>query len=230
MSPVFWQAAITAVGLVGIGCFIIVLVHSPTSSNRVYGWVMAGLSIAFGLAFASSLPCFLRCAEWTPAALRVPRGYKTVVVPTEDIAGIGMCYRKYPAGRRTPSRWVGYVFGADGSRRQLTGLWYTLRREVKQGDPSGRRRLVLLKGTEDELASTFESSLRSSAAGSSVQRLYDLVLEAQGPSGKLATLHMEKNATWGPRSVVSSYWSPDGEMGHVKRWGTEVASSGLSRR
>ena len=89
---------------------------------------------------------------------------------------------------------------------------------MKEGDNSGRPRRLVFKGTEDELASTKPDAIRGSAAGRSLSNLYDLVLEAQGPDGKLATMHMEKNARWSPwTSEVSAYWSPDGEMGKVKR-------------
>jgi hypothetical protein len=127
-------------------------------------------------------------------------------------------YRKFQAGTRAPSGWFAYVLRPDGSHYQLTGLFYSPGRLVKEGDSSGRPRSLIFKGTEDELASTDPQAIRRSAAGTSLRRLYDLVLDAQGPDGKLATMHMEKNAHWSPwTSDVSAYWSPDGEMGHVKR-------------
>ena len=65
-----------------------------------------------------------RHVEWTPRALRIPKGYKTVSIPTEDIAGIGLFYRKFQAGTRAPSGWFAFVLRSDGSHEQLTGLHY----------------------------------------------------------------------------------------------------------
>lgn len=207
-----------AVCLIALGAFL--TVGAATTSYtfaKVVCWPGGVLCLAAGLLCASLIPPSFRYLEWTFAGLRIPKGYKTIFVPTEDIAGMGLFYRKFQAGTRAPSGWFACVLRPDGSHVQLTGLFYAPSGLVKEGDSSGRRRRLIFKGTEDELASTSPEAIRGSAAGTSLRHLYDLVLEAQGPNGKLATMHMEKNAHWSPwSSDVSAYWSPDGDIGHVK--------------
>jgi hypothetical protein len=215
MLPVLVVIAICGLAL---GAYLVV--GAATTSYtfaKVVGWPGGVLLVVMGLIGASLIPQSFRYTEWSPAGLRVPKGYKTIFVPTEDIAGMGLFYRKFQAGTRAPSGWFAFVLRPDGSHVHLTGLFYAPSALVKQGDSSGRPRRLIFKGTEDELASTTPEAIRESAAGASLRHLYDLVLEAQGPSGKLATMHMEKNAHWSPwTSEVSAYWSPDGDMGHVK--------------
>lgn len=116
-----------------------------------------------------------------------------------------------------PNGWNAYVFMDDGFAVQLGGAFYVPCRIVKGGDPSEKRRLVVLKGKEDELASTDAEALGESKPGQVVTQLWDLVVMEQGPDGKFVTTQIQKHGHGIRRVTLSSFWSPDGEMGPVTK-------------
>lgn len=223
-SPGPWAAVMGAIGGVSLavgGYFIYLAATTNYEFGAVIGWVFGVLFVLEGSVMAALVPALLRPLVWSGRTLRVPKGFKTQTIATDEIAGLGLLYRKQQAGTRTPSGWSAYVFKEDGSAVQLGGAFYAPSRVVKEGDPSRTPRRMVFKGTEDELASTDSAALSQSKPGQLVKQLWDLVAAEQGPQGKLVTTQMQKHSHWSRWGTVSSFWSPDGEMGHVTMGGTQ---------
>jgi len=160
---------------------------------------------------------FLRCVTLTDTELRVPRYHKTLVMPTVEMAGVGLLYHKEKYGRRAPSGWFVYAWRVDDSKEKLAPLFYNPGKLVEVGDETGRASRFVKKGSGDEIRSTNPALLASSRAGRVARQLYDGVLAIQGPLGNLSRLQMQRH----PEVIASdapettAYWSPDGEMGRT---------------
>ena len=126
------------------------------------------------------------------SALRVPNGFKTVVIPLEDVAGVGLLYHSFRPYTQSGSAWSVFVWRRNGSA-QRAGI------------------LICRRGPDVP-----PSQLAASRAGRMAQRLDAKIRACQGPAGSLATLELQKHASSGLAYHVVAFWSPGGDMGLVR--------------
>lgn len=145
-----------------------------------------------GLGVAALVMTTLRPVTLTRSALRIPSGFRTVVVPIDDIAGVGLLYRKHRAPDRSPSGWNAFVWRRDGSMQRVGALTCQLAADVPPGQ------------------------IAASRAARMARRLHDKIRAVQGPTGNLARLELQKHASVALTDNLVAFWSPDGNMGPVR--------------
>jgi len=143
-----------------------------------------------GLALAAFFVRVMRPVTLTRSALRIPpTGFKTVVIPLTDVAGVGLLYRIHRPPDRSPSAWYVYVWRRNGSVQRVNGL---ICRKHADAPPS---------------------QIAASRAGRTVRRLDNKIRAFQGPTGSLATLELQKHGRVDLTENRVAFWSPDGDMG-----------------
>ncbi len=143
-----------------------------------------------GLAVAALFVRVMRPVTLTRSALRIPpSGFKTVVIPLDDVAGVGLLYRIHRAPDRSPSAWYVYVWRRNGSVQRVNGL---ICRKLADAPPS---------------------QIAASRAGRTVRRLDNKIRAVQGPAGSLATLELQKHGRVALADNLVAFWSADGDMG-----------------
>jgi len=126
------------------------------------------------------------------SALRIPNGFKTVVIPLDNVAGVGLLYHSFRQNTQSGSAWSVFVWRRDGS---------------------AQRAGILISRRGPDLP---PSQLAASRAGRMATRLDAKIRARQGPAGSLATLELQKHASSGLAYHVVAFWSPDGDMGLVR--------------
>jgi hypothetical protein len=146
-----------------------------------------------GTAIAAMLARIMRPVTVTRSALRIPpSGFGTVVIPLDDVAGVGLLYRRHTPPDRSPSAWYVYVWRRNGSVQRINGL--------------------ICRKHADALS----SQIAASRAGRTAQMLDAKVRALQGPTGSLATLELQKRTSIGLSNDLVAFWSPDGAMGPTR--------------
>jgi hypothetical protein len=143
--------------------------------------------------------------------LRIRRGFKVRRIAISDIAGAGLLFQETKGGWR----WYPFVWRSDGSRERLSLAFYSPARLKKTGDPPGKKRLFISKGSMDVMGSTDPEKLAASKVALLVRELFEHVLGVQGPNGKLAQMQLQIHPPVGRWESVAAYWSPDGQTGAV---------------
>jgi hypothetical protein len=146
-----------------------------------------------GVALAAFFVRVMRPVTLTQSALRIPpSGFKTVVIPISEVAGVGLLYCVRGPPDRSPSAWYVYVWRRNGSVQRVNGLICRKRADVPP------------------------SQIAPSRAGRAVRRLDSKIRAVQGPGGSLATLELQKHGRVGLADNVVAFWSPDGDMGPTR--------------
>jgi hypothetical protein len=154
--------------------------------------VFAVLTLAFLGEAAWIASMTVRPIVLSRSALRIPNGFKTVVIPLDDVAGVGLLYHSFRRYTQSGSAWSVFVWRRNGSA-QRAGI------------------LICRRGPDLP-----PSQLAASRAGRMATRLDAKIRARQGPAGSLATLELQKHASSGLAYHVVAFWSPDGDMGLVR--------------
>jgi hypothetical protein len=188
-----WMALLfLAIPLGGIALFVALMVKASEVDQPAAGALFAVPALG-GVALAAFLVRVMRPVTLTRSALRIPpSGFNTVVIPINDVAGVGMLYYIHSPQHRSPSAWYVYVWRNNGSVQRLNGL-------------------ICRK-----LADVPSSQIAASRAGRTVRRLDNKIRAAQGPTGSLATLELQKHGRVGLADNIVAFWSPDGDMGPTR--------------
>jgi hypothetical protein len=185
-----WMAVLLlAVPLGAIAGCVALMVKASEVDQPAVGALFAVPALV-GLAVAAFYVRVMRPVTLTRSALRIPQsGFKTVVIPLNDVAGVGLLYCI-----RRPSRsaWYVHVWRRTGSVQRVNGL-------------------ICRK-----LADVPSSQIAASRAGRTVRRLDDKIRAAQGPTGSLAALELQKQGRVGLTDNSVAFWSPDGDMGPTR--------------
>jgi hypothetical protein len=128
----------------------------------------------------------------TPSAVRIPNGFKTVVIPLEDVAGVGLLYHSFRPRTQSANAWSVFVWRYDGSVQRAGSL-------------------ICRRGPDPA-----PSQIARSRAGRMAKRLHDKIRAIQGPAGSLATLELQKHASTGLANDMVAFWSPDGAIGPTR--------------
>jgi hypothetical protein len=134
----------------------------------------------------------LRPVTLTRTTLRIPNGFKTVVTPLDDVAGVGLLYHSFSPRTQSPNAWSVFVWRRNGS-------------VLRAGS------LVCRRGPDPA-----PSQIARSRAGRMAKRLDEKIRAIQGAAGALATLQLQKHPSAGLASDMVAFWSPDGELGPTR--------------
>ena len=116
------------------------MITAAPKHNGVLAVVIGAVFLLILLPMLIFSMSFLRCVTLTDTELRVPRYYKTLVMPTVEIAGVGLLYHKEKYGRRARSGWFVYAWRVDGSKEKLAPLFYNPGKFGSSGIDVGDRR------------------------------------------------------------------------------------------
>jgi len=191
--------------------YMTILVVGVAGSARI-GLILGGIELslgAFTLAALSPL-IMLRADE-----IRIWHGFRFVNIGMSEIAGTGMLYA-HTAGYG--GSWCLTIWRDDGSN-ETTGFTYLRGRSPRLAPGKGARWNWARQATYDPVASSQIPALNASRAATVGRDICKRVLAAQGPTGQLATRHLEKHQApirLAPYTQVIAYWSPDGQCGHCQ--------------
>jgi hypothetical protein len=178
-----------AVPLGGIAGLVAIMVKASEKDQPAVA-VLLAVPALVALAVAALFVRVMRPVTLTRSALRIPSsGFRTVAIPLNDVAGVGLLYGIQRPPDRSPSAWYMYVWRRNGSVQRVNGLICRKLADV----PAGQ--------------------IAASRAGRTVQRLDDKIRAIQGPTGSLATLELQKHGRVGLAENLVAFWSPDGDMG-----------------
>jgi hypothetical protein len=188
-----WMAVLfLAVPLGAIAGCVALMVKASEVDQPAVGALFAVPALV-GLAVAALFVRVMRPVTLTRSALRIPlSGFKTVVIPLNDVAGVGLLYSVRRPPNPSPSAWYVYVWRSSGSVQRVNGL-------------------ICRK-----LADVPSSQIAASRAGRTVRRLDRKIRAVQGPTGSLTTLELLKHGRVGLADNVVAFWSPDGDMGPTR--------------
>lgn len=153
--------------------------------------VFAALTLPY-LAFAGLLVGLSRPVTLTRSALRIPTGFKTVVISVNDVAGVGLLYHYFRPATQSSGAWSLFVWRRNGSLQRVSG---PICRSGRDAPPS---------------------QIAASRVGKLARRLDDKIRAIQGPTGYLATLELQKHASVGLADNQLAFWSPDGDLGPTR--------------
>ena len=186
--------------------------------------VITGLAIlVVAVLLGAFIPSTWRSICVTEQELLVPKGYRTIRVLVQDVAGVGLLYmtatRASLSGRSVG--WYSYAWTVDGVRVKLRRLPYQQKPRWQADGPAPKPSFWTGQshaGNFDVVSWTDKDRLSRSPQGRRARLIYDRVGEIQGPTGFLATRARQKHEV--SSSHESSlwplaYWSPDGEIGLI---------------
>jgi hypothetical protein len=154
--------------------------------------IFAVLTLAFLGMAAWVAVLTLRPVTLTRSVLRIPDGFKTVVIPVDDVAGVGLLYRSFRPRTQSAKAWSVFVWRRNGS-------------VLRAGT------LICRRG-----ADAAPSQIARSRAGRMAKRLHDKMRTIQGSAGSLATLELQKHPSTGLANDMVAFWSPDGATGPTR--------------
>lgn len=178
--------------------------------SLVGGVFVGGLGL-LGLFASLRAPAIL-----TGEVMRLPKGFRHVSIPVQEITGVGLVFKRNSGGRggSLPSGWYLMVWPGD-REPQYAGISYVpaIFRRGKQGGGNSRS---LSAAKFDPVADTDVRQLASTHAAQVAHDIYDHVMARQGLAGPLAVRQMQKHVhaggPWGTSPIVA-WWSPDGNIG-----------------
>jgi hypothetical protein len=151
----------------------------------------------------------------TSEVLRIPRAFGSIVIPLSAIAGVGLVFRRTIPPTRMPSGWYLTVWRVDGSSER-TGVSFLPTKFHSEPGANGRD-WRLNPTMFDAVAHTDFDRLAATPAATVAQDIYARAIAVQGPTGALATLGLQKRATYDQWSIspITAFWSPDGQVGYA---------------
>lgn len=184
-----WIAVLFLAILLGLATeFLFFTVEASKRDGPAAVAFFAVLTLPF-LALAGLLLGLSRPVTLTRSDLRIPTGFRTVVVSLNDVAGVGLLYHYFRPATRSSGAWSLFVWRRNGSLQRVTG---PICRSGPDAPPS-------------QIAAT--------RVGKLARRLDGMIQAIQGPTGSLATLELQKHASVGLTDSQLAFWSPDGDMG-----------------
>jgi hypothetical protein len=179
----------------------------------VTGIVMTVFTTPFAVLFST----MFRPLVITTAEVRIPAGFRTATIRTDQVAGIGLLYRRTP-NSRAPEGWFLELWD-DTARRYQVGRIF--RAGLRLPTPPGEKRpligLRVNRPADWPLPGEDPGVLANSRPGKIARSVYDFVLRVQGPGGPLAQQELQKHVRadrWAATKTLA-WWSPDGQMGRV---------------
>jgi hypothetical protein len=166
-----------------------------------------------GLGLGTVVPLSQKPIRLGPTSLAIPRGRTPLVIPIEDIAGVGLAFKHtVPPHRAPPIGWYLMVWRRDGTAERTAISWLPTR--YRKGASESSKLSWSAKGF-DPVVGTDRSALEASRAAQVARDVYTRILTIQGPGGPLATGALQRHPDPGRFSVspVTAWWSPDGELG-----------------
>ena len=150
--------------------------------------------LALGILFEAvwMLAILLRPITITRSAMRIPSGFKTVVVPLDDVAGVGLLYHSFRPPRGSPRAWSVFIWRRNGSVQRAGSLI------CRRGPDAPPRQIA------------------GSRAAKMARRIDGKIRAIQGPAGNLARLELQKHGNVSITDDIVAFWSPDGDMGPTR--------------
>jgi hypothetical protein len=186
-----WSVVVLLGPLLGLIAEFVVLMVSgaskPDGPARIAFFALLTLPLLGMAAWVAGLT--LWPVTLTRSALRIPSGFRTVVIPVDDVAGVGLLYHSFRPRTQSANAWSVFVWRRDGS---------VLRAGI----------LICRRGPDPA-----PNQIARSRAGRMAKRLHDRIRTIQGPAGSLATLELQKHASAGLANDMVAFWSPDGAIG-----------------
>ena len=112
-----WAAAMILGPLLGLIAELMVLMvagaSKPDGPALVAFFAVLTLPLMGMAAWVAGLT--LRPVTLTRSALRIPSGFKTVVIPLDDVAGVGLLYHSFRPRTQPASAWSAFVWRRNGS-------------------------------------------------------------------------------------------------------------------
>jgi hypothetical protein len=192
-QTVRWLTVLIIAPFLGLITELLLLIVKATEQRMPALAAFFAIVTLPGLAIVAWIVGLLRPVTLTRSELRIPSGLRTVVIPLNDVAGVGMLYHVRRTPNRSPSAWSVFVWRRNGSVQRVAGL---ICRKDADAPPS---------------------QIAASRAGRMTRRLDAKVRAIQGPTGSLATLELQKRGSAGLASDLVAFWSPDGDVGPARR-------------
>lgn len=203
------------------------------SSQPVVGALFAVLSAL--LLWGAVMPVVVL----TDSAVRSRQHLGAMVIPLEEIAGVGLVFRRSGTGAPVPMGWYLTVWPVNGMP-ELTAISYVpfIRSYLHPGRNAAARFLASDSSRTssrtpfgidsfDPVRETDLDKLAATYAAGVARAIYQRALARQGPSGYLASREEQKHVSAvnppvlpGLRNTYSvrrnvAFWSPDGEIGYA---------------
>lgn len=221
------------VALLYLGAGVLLIVLGIVKDNR---YLIPGVPLV--LLSAAPLVTFRQrrgtCVVLTIGTLTIPQygrmprkmGGGQVVIPVEEISGVGLVYRQFGKpnnavsgpGRRgsgwRPAVWQQASGSTQPVRTAFSLSHWELGLFVVQ--KVGMKRVSLpAEAKNDPILSTNMPQLEASIAGQVTRDIFQRVLALQGPDGQLRKIGQQKDPELGilSGSQVTGWWSPDGASG-----------------
>ncbi len=189
-----WAALLILGPLIGlIAEFVVFMVagaSKPDGPALVAFFAVLTLPLLGMAAWVAGLT--LRPVTVTRSALRIPNGFKTVVILLDDVAGVGLLYHSFRPRTQSANAWSVFVWRRNGSVQRVGTL------NCRRG------------------ADATPSQIAASRAGRMAKRLDGKIRAIQGSAGSVATLELQKHASIGLANDIVAFWSPDGDMGPIR--------------
>jgi hypothetical protein len=173
-------------GLATLSVLLVVKAVADGPAVMIVFFAPVALAVLFETAWMMAL--LLRPITITRSAMRIPNGFKTVVVPLDDVAGVGLLYHSF----RPPRAWSVFIWRRNGSV-QRAGI------------------LICRRGPDAP-----PGQVAASRAAKMARRIDGKIRAVQGPGGNLATLELQKHAGASITDDMVAFWSPDGDMGPTR--------------
>lgn len=159
----------------------------------------------------------LRRTVITDHLIRLPRFFKTNLIPIDEVTGVGMVFIIQPGNPSRSPGWYVQVWNGGGERTPV--LPYFAIREPHWSRDRKRK----IAANLDSSGLPFEgnsSALALTRGGQIATSIYSWVSSRQGPEGVLAMRAWQKNvrsqSTGFGTERCLAWWSPDGTMGRAE--------------
>lgn len=215
ISGTIWFLLVLMLALLGMA--LALLIGGAMERNGQAPFVTGVIVTVFAAPLLVLVVPVFRAVVVTRVAIRIPNGFKTNVVATAEIAGVGLLYRRTP-NSRAPEGWFLELWDGAGHRHQIGKVF---RAGIVLPTPPGQKRALISlrvnRPPDWPLPSEDLGVLAASRPGKIATSVYEFVIEAQGPRGPLAARALQKHERadrWAVTKTLA-WWSPDGEMGRV---------------
>ena len=209
MSPIFWFYFVIYLfyTAMGVGLLVAGALQRHGTAPLITGIFITAIGVPLLLLFSFGL----RPVVLTDEVLRIPKAFGTREIPLRRLSGVGLIYRQVP---RMPG-WALQVWDDNGVPVRI-GRWTVVTWWNRRPDET-RKRLRDQRDWTAPLPHEDPNYLATTRAAQVAGRIYDAIMDRQGPTGPLATQARQKAIAYDPNSSapVLAWWSPDGTMGRA---------------